>query len=132
CSHGSLLCLCDDFVGRGRASPPLLRRVRNSTRPGSPYGRSTRRVNRRKWGDFALGARRVREPPPLAANGSSRSANAPAGVVGGSVASLAGAPIRSGAMDLSFSPRAEAFRAELRAWLAEHAPREGVDSADFA
>ncbi|HZR83009.1 MAG TPA: acyl-CoA dehydrogenase family protein [Candidatus Binatia bacterium] len=35
-------------------------------------------------------------------------------------------------MDLSFSPRAEAFRAELRAWLAEHAPREGVDSADFA
>jgi alkylation response protein AidB-like acyl-CoA dehydrogenase len=37
-------------------------------------------------------------------------------------------------MDLSFSPAAEAFRAEIRAWLAEHAPRGygGDDFPDFA
>ncbi|MFM7143262.1 MAG: acyl-CoA dehydrogenase family protein [Alphaproteobacteria bacterium] len=37
-------------------------------------------------------------------------------------------------MDLSFSPRTESFRAELRAWLAVHAPRggEGDDAPEFA
>jgi alkylation response protein AidB-like acyl-CoA dehydrogenase len=35
-------------------------------------------------------------------------------------------------MDLSFSPTEEAFRAELRAWLAAHAPRERPEHATLA